>query len=663
MEFPRKVPTLVELCLQTAISNLRYIGDVGEVDLYLLKDILPHCNIDQLTHIEDSTQGRDLSPVTDALWKRFYEQQFGVESANTVIKRMKQKKIVFKWRQLFEAKTKEREEAQNKMGEKLKQRYAETQAKKQSRQIQICSKIPPSAGKRSYWGGSGPSSMSNVKGNLMKKAKLEYLNSHEAKVHALMRRNASQQNSLSQTSLPRSTRQNNFLQSNSASSLKNGKPVARKNGEQIKASFGRRGGGDDRSDQIRSDQIREIINGAPKHMNVIADGGGLWLHVSRNIEGSTPPSRDSSLTHAARERVRKAPLLPHRAQTTLSLLSHYRRSDGNEGEEEEGEMVIPLSHLLLPPNPRSSPPPPDPYLRSSPVLKKWRIGASSAAPGVDLKPLETAIAKKDSVAVKEILDQLNQIGWAKKWSSQPYVSRRMTSLRELTTLGIKNAENLAIPSVRNDAAFLFTVVGTTSLLAVIAGQLPGDWGFFVPYLIGSISLIVLAVGSISPGLLQAAINGFSSFFPDYQERIARHEAAHFLVAYLIGLPILGYSLDIGKEHVNLVDERLQKLLYSGQLDEKELDRLAAVSMAGLAAEGLKYDKVIGQSADLFTLQRFINRSKPRISKEQQQNLTRWAVLFAGSLLKNNAVEHQALMAAMSRKAGVLECIEAIENAA
>jgi len=31
-------------------------------------------------------------------------------------------------------------------------------------------------------------------------------------------------------------------------------------------------------------------------------------------------------------------------------------------------------------------------------------------------------------------------------------------------------------------------------------------------------------------------------------------------------------------------------------------RLAVVSMAGLAAEGLAYDKVIGQSADLFTLQ-------------------------------------------------------------
>ncbi|EHA8587734.1 putative Laccase-14 [Cocos nucifera] len=279
-------------------------------------------------------------------------------------------------------------------------------------------------------------------------------------------------------------------------------------------------------------------------------------------------------------------------------------------------------------------------IRSSEIVKKWRIGASSAAPGVDLKALEAAIAKKDSNAVKDILDQLSQIGWAKKWSSQPYLSRRTTSLRELTTLGIRNAENLAIPSVRNDAAFLFTVVGVTGFLGVIAGQLPGDWGFFVPYLLGSISLIVLAIGSTSPGLLQAAVGGFSSFFPDYQERIARHEAAHFLVAYLIGLPILGYSLDIGKEHVNLVDESLEKLVYSGKLDDKELDRLAVVSMAGLAAEGLKYDKVVGQSADLFTLQ----------------------VLFAGSLLKNNAAAYEALMSAMSKKASVRECIEAIENA-
>ncbi|XP_065874992.1 uncharacterized protein [Euphorbia lathyris] len=289
--------------------------------------------------------------------------------------------------------------------------------------------------------------------------------------------------------------------------------------------------------------------------------------------------------------------------------------------------------------------------------------SSSAAPGVHLNTLQSAIDKKDSNAVKEALDQLREEGWAKRWSSQPYVSRRTTSLRELTNLGMKNAENLAIPSVRNDAAFLVTVVGTTSVLGVLTGQLPGDWGFFVPYLIGSISLVVLAVGSISPGLLQAAIGGFSTIFPDYQERIARHEAAHFLIAYLLGFPVLDYSLDIGKEHVNLIDEKMQKLIYSGQLDTKELDRIAVVAMAGLAAEGLQYDKVVGQSADLLTLQRLINRTKPQLSKEQQQNLTRWAVLFSGSLIKNNNAIHEALVGAMSNKATVLECIQAIENAA
>ena len=55
-----------------------------------------------LLHLMKYFQGRDLSPVTDRLWKRFYVQQFGEDNANLVIKRMKQRDVVFKWRQLFE---------------------------------------------------------------------------------------------------------------------------------------------------------------------------------------------------------------------------------------------------------------------------------------------------------------------------------------------------------------------------------------------------------------------------------------------------------------------------------------------------------------------------------------------------------------------------------
>lgn len=54
-------------------------------------------------------------------------------------------------------------------------------------------------------------------------------------------------------------------------------------------------------------------------------------------------------------------------------------------------------------------------------------------------------------------------------------------------------------------------------------------GFFVPYLTGSLVIVVLAVGSTAPGLLQAVIGWFAQVFPDYRERVLRHEAAHFLV--------------------------------------------------------------------------------------------------------------------------------------
>lgn len=47
-------------------------------------------------------QDRDLSAVTDDLWKVFYERAFGADSASLVVKRMKQKNVSFKWSKLYE---------------------------------------------------------------------------------------------------------------------------------------------------------------------------------------------------------------------------------------------------------------------------------------------------------------------------------------------------------------------------------------------------------------------------------------------------------------------------------------------------------------------------------------------------------------------------------
>lgn len=215
------------------------------------------------------------------------------------------------------------------------------------------------------------------------------------------------------------------------------------------------------------------------------------------------------------------------------------------------------------------------------------------------------------------VEKLANAGALKKWGAalSDLPERRSVMLGELRLVGVKQPEKIAQLSVRNDAggdgrgsiergssssriracwhwvqhmylapptlcaAFLFSVVGTTSVAAVVLGQLPGDWGFFSSYLIGGISLVVLAIGSINPGILQFAIDRFrqavaqgnscdgfshhvvphldapydapmlkccSVVFPDYKQRVVAHEAAHFLAGYLLRVPVANYSLMLGK---------------------------------------------------------------------------------------------------------------------
>nr|XP_016506946.1 PREDICTED: uncharacterized protein LOC107824664 isoform X1 [Nicotiana tabacum]XP_016506948.1 PREDICTED: uncharacterized protein LOC107824664 isoform X1 [Nicotiana tabacum]XP_016506949.1 PREDICTED: uncharacterized protein LOC107824664 isoform X1 [Nicotiana tabacum] len=121
MTMMHMAPYLVDLCVQKAIDNVRFLGDVGETEFHLLQRILPHCSLEQLMHVENLSQGRDLSPVTDKLWKRFYKIQFGEKSINQVVQDMKLRNGTFKWKQLYEAKLEELEETQQKLFKRIGQ--------------------------------------------------------------------------------------------------------------------------------------------------------------------------------------------------------------------------------------------------------------------------------------------------------------------------------------------------------------------------------------------------------------------------------------------------------------------------------------------------------------------------------------------------------------
>lgn len=271
--------------------------------------------------------------------------------------------------------------------------------------------------------------------------------------------------------------------------------------------------------------------------------------------------------------------------------------------------------------------------------------------------------REASGEVMEVFQNLSAAGGLPKWgiAAADLPSRRSVALGELRLVGVKAPEGIAKVSVRNDAAFLMSVVGTSSVAAVVLGQLPGDWGFFSSYLVGGISLAVLAVGSTSPGLLQFAIDFFSQVFPDYRDRVLRHEAAHFLLGHLLGVPVAGYSLALGKEHTDLAEAALQRRLIEKQLSDEEVDKLSIIAMAGATAEAMHFEEVMGQTADMWDLQRIMMRATSKLSNNQQQNQTRWAAYQAASLLRQYSKEYNALMEVMGKGGSTDACIRAIEE--
>lgn len=281
----------------------------------------------------------------------------------------------------------------------------------------------------------------------------------------------------------------------------------------------------------------------------------------------------------------------------------------------------------------------------------------------DYKRVPPSMKQEISMEVSGLCQKLQSAGALPKWgtAAEDLASRRSIQLGELRMVGIKSPEAISKVSVRNDAAFLFSVVATTSISAVILGQLPGDWGFFSSYLCGGISFVVLGIGSVNPGILQFAIDFFSQVFPDYKQRVLRHEAAHFLTAYLLGVPVAGYSLIVGKEHTDLAEAALQRRLIEKQLEDKEVDTLSVIAMAGATAEAMYYEEVMGQNQDMFDLQRIMNRSGTKLGNPQQQNQTRWACYQAATLLRKFTKEYEVLQECMKRNDTVEKCIQAIEN--
>ena len=285
-------------------------------------------------------------------------------------------------------------------------------------------------------------------------------------------------------------------------------------------------------------------------------------------------------------------------------------------------------------------------------------------------------------------------------SSRKRMTKAYAALRSLGVVRKYGAVASAAVPAPNGSAF-FTVKDMEGRLGLSMSSLtPRSSETFDPYFAAGIALAVLEtyvslvchVPAASLFLLTAVpltldrflLNGavgeaiLRRLDPGQREKVVRHEAGHFLVSYLLGCPVEGVvlsSLEAFSDGrfgglaggvaagTSFFDDRLSAEIGRGEITRGTIDRYAAIVMAGIASEALKYDKAEGGASDEEALVRFLTSLEGRrgYDGERIKEQARRGACKAVEMLREYGEELEALERALEGGGGLADCVYAIES--
>jgi len=155
---------------------------------------------------------------------------------------------------------------------------------------------------------------------------------------------------------------------------------------------------------------------------------------------------------------------------------------------------------------------------------------------------------------------------------------------------------------------------------------------------------------------------------EHRDRILRHEAGHFLVAYFLGIPITGYTLTAweafkqgqpGLGGVTFDSQELSPDALNVGAMRLTLERFCTVWMAGIAAETLIYGSAEGGGEDRQKLtEALILLGRPASESPVKE---RWATRQAQTIIQEHWESYEALVTAMEQRVSVAECCQVIQQ--
>eukprot|EP00977_Amphora_coffeiformis_P004011 scaffold801_cov170-Amphora_coffeaeformis.AAC.3 len=217
------------------------------------------------------------------------------------------------------------------------------------------------------------------------------------------------------------------------------------------------------------------------------------------------------------------------------------------------------------------------------------------------------------------------------------------------------------------------------VLALLEGVISSALGISLNFLAFATLLAFLADRLFVNGALSESLLGL--FQPGMKAKVLKHEAGHFLAAYLLGCPVEGIVLSAWAA---LQDQRFasrqvsaglsffdpdlsQQINSNGKLTRSALDRYSIIVMAGIAAEAEQYGQADGGAGDEMSLVAFLSRLNGgkvgTWTLDTIRNQARWGALQAVLMMREYKPAYDALVDALERGGTLGECIYAIEKAA
>ena len=271
-------------------------------------------------------------------------------------------------------------------------------------------------------------------------------------------------------------------------------------------------------------------------------------------------------------------------------------------------------------------------------------------------------------------------------------AEKLLSPRESTIIGVRRGSQLAL--------------WITFAALLLAGQ-----DTLVVSILAAVTLTVLVDAALLSGAIEFLLldSLANSLVPEYRERVALHEAGHFLVAYLLGVLPTSYTLAAAEALIannegdndaaakrqdedggggrgderwdaagppapmggpfslvkmqagtKLNDDAFQAELAGGTIRSGTLDTFACIALAGISAEYLRYGAAEGGMSDVKQLDAILTALG--FTQRKADDVVRWAVLNTVNLLRTHETAHRALADAMMARESIDACIGVVEDA-